>query len=82
MSKLGNQDIRVNLEQTESVTCDKCGGKVFEQAFVFQKVSPLLTGTGQPGLVPIPVFRCVECGHINEEFIPAELKGSFNSNEK
>lgn len=77
MGNLG-KGIQVGLEQTESVVCEKCGGKIFEQAFMFQKVSPLLTGTGQPGLIPVPVFRCVECGHINAEFIPAELKPKNN----
>lgn len=73
MSKLG-KDTRVGLENTESLVCEKCGGRVFEQAFMIQKVSALLTGTGKPGLLPIPVFRCVECSHVNSEFLPQELR--------
>lgn len=65
---------KIDLNQTTEVTCDKCGGVTFQEAMQLRKVSALLTGTGQPGLVPIPVFCCSNCGHVNEEFLPRELK--------
>ena len=31
-----------------------------------------MTGTAQDALLPIPVFACSKCGHVNEEFLPKE----------
>lgn len=74
MDKLGGPQI--SLQNTEAVKCDKCGGEVFEQAVMLRKVSALMTGTGQPGIIPIPVFICSKCGHVNDEFIPQDLKNN------
>jgi hypothetical protein len=44
------------------------------EALHIRKVSGILTGTGQPSYIPIPVFACDKCSHVNEEFLPRELK--------
>lgn len=69
-----NQRINVALGDTTSVTCDECNHNVFEEGLILRKVSQFLTGTAQPGMIPIPVFACKKCGHINSEFLPKELK--------
>ena len=66
--------LKISLDQTSAVICDNCGGMNFQEALHFRRVSALLTGTGQPGLYPIPVFACIACNHVNEEFLPKELK--------
>lgn len=68
------QNINVDITQTTAVICDECNGTYFEQAIILRKASGLLTGTGQPSYIPIPVFRCTECGHVNEEFRPKEIQ--------
>jgi len=30
----------------------------------------MLSPTGQPALIPVPVFACANCKHVNEEFLP------------
>jgi len=67
-------NINVDLSQTAPVLCEECSGTYFDQALVIRKVSGLLTGQGKPGFVPIPVFRCAECGHVNKEFLPKEIQ--------
>lgn len=80
MNKLGNPEEsklgpgRINIREAEEVVCEKCGGKVFSEGLMMRRVSAMATGTGQPGIIPIPVFQCTECGHVNREFIPAELR--------
>ena len=39
-----------------------------------RKASGILTGTGKTSYIPIPVFNCRDCGHVNEEFRPKEIK--------
>ena len=71
-AKLGGPQIR--LEDTKAVKCDVCGCEVFDQGVMLREVSSLLTGTGQPGIIPIPVFICSKCGHVNNQFLPQELQ--------
>lgn len=70
--------VNVALQDTTSVTCNECGHNVFEEGLMIRKVSQFLTGTSQPGMIPIPVFACKKCGHINHEFLPKEIKDLDN----
>lgn len=71
----------VDLANTTAVTCSVCGGEVFEQGMILREVSALLTGTGQPGIIPIPVFICSKCGHVPEQFLPKELQNQNTDGE-
>jgi len=69
------ENVNVDLNQTTPVVCEECGHPYFDQAIVIRKVSGLLVGTGtKPSYVPIPVFACKSCGHVNAEFQPKEQK--------
>lgn len=71
-SKLGSP--KIDISSAEKVVCEKCGGEVFAEALIMRQVSALATGTGQPGIIPVPVFRCVNCDHVNQDFIPLEFR--------
>ena len=43
---------------------------------MLRKASRFLTGTAQDALVPIQVFSCAKCGHVNEEFLPLQLRSN------
>jgi|688.fasta_scaffold379728_2 hypothetical protein len=66
--------LNIDLNKTQEVTCDKCGGVVFQEGLMLRKASKFLTGTMQDALIPLPVFSCAACGHVNEEFLPEPLK--------
>ena len=65
----------LDYSQTVAVNCEQCKGIYFEQVVHLRKASGLLTGTGKPSYIPIPVFACKACGHVNKEFLPQESKG-------
>lgn len=69
-----DQKLNISLDQTSSVICEECGHTYFEQQLLLRKASGFLTGTGQPSYIPIPVFACSKCGHVNQEFLPREVK--------
>lgn len=69
-----NMQMNIDITQTSGLTCDECQNVFFEQALVIRKASGFLTGTGKPTMIPIPVFKCTKCGHVNEEFLPKEIK--------
>ena len=68
------QNLNVDFNQTTPVLCEECGSPYFRQTLVIRQVSGILTGQREPSFVPIPVFSCDKCGHVNEAFQPKEGK--------
>ena len=63
--------LNITLDKTTAIACDKCGNDTFVQVVKLRMASKFLTGTDQDALIPIPVFACSACNHVNEQF---ELK--------
>jgi len=68
--------LNISLDKTTASSCDECQNEVFQEGVLLRKASRFLTGTAQDALIPIPVFVCSKCGHVNEEFMPKQLKQS------
>jgi uncharacterized Zn finger protein len=66
--------LNISLDKTTAIICEECGNNIFQEGTMLRKASKILIGSHQDALVPIPVFVCSKCGHVNEEFIPGELK--------
>lgn len=60
------------LAQSVPEECTSCGGRFYKQTFMFRRVSKILVGSPQDQLVPIPVFRCDDCGTPIGDMIPDE----------
>ena len=65
-------NINVKPEDLKDIVCEECGSKFFRQVQAFKRLSALISPTGKEQIIPIPVFRCDECGFINEEFRPVD----------
>lgn len=65
---MNNMNMRVNLNNADTVKCDSCESTSFEQVYEIKKLSPLSSPTGEEMYVPTPTFRCIDCKHINEGF--------------
>lgn len=66
------QQVHVDMTQTTEVKCDECNSDRFEQVVKMRRLSAILSPTGKEALIPMPVFACKNCGHVNEEFLPQE----------
>ena len=66
--------LNISLDKTTPIGCDECSNTIFQEGTLLRKASKILIGSHQDALVPIPVFVCSKCGHVNEEFLPAELR--------
>jgi predicted nucleic acid-binding Zn ribbon protein len=66
--------VKLDLNDLTDIVCENCEGKFFRQVSAFKKISPLVSPTGKEQIIPVPVFRCDECGHINKEFLPVKSK--------
>ena len=65
-----NTQFKVDISQTTAEICEKCEHDTFIPAFKMRKLSALLSPAGKETMVPINVFACAKCGHINKEFLP------------
>ena len=41
---------------------------------MLKKLSSLMSPNGQETIIPVGVFACDHCGHINKEFAEAEVQ--------
>ena len=64
--------LNIDFSQTTAEICGKCGNDTFVQVFKIRKLSALLSPTGQESMIPIQIFACHKCGHVNEGFQPKE----------
>ena len=62
--------IQLKAEDLVDIICENCGSRYFKQVNAFKRLSALVSPTGKEQIVPVPTFRCDDCGHINEEFEP------------
>ena len=69
-----NAQVNIKPEDLKDIACEQCGCKYFRQVNAFKRISALVSPTGKEQIVPVPTFRCDECGFINEEFRPIEQK--------
>jgi len=67
-----NLNMNIKLDQCEDIVCEKCSNPTFRQCVMFKKVSAIYSPTGKASLIPLQVFECSECGHVNDEFIPKQ----------
>ena len=66
------QQIRINVNDLTDIVCEECGNRFFRQAVLIKRLSPLVSPSGKEQLVPMPVFRCDDCGHVNNQFLPPD----------
>ena len=66
--------LNISLDKTAEIVCEECGHNVFQEGLMLRKASRFLAGTEKDALIPLPVFSCAKCSHVNEEFLPEPLK--------
>lgn len=63
--------MKIDVGELDNMECERCNNVLFQQVYLMKKVSALVSPTGQEGVIPIPgPFACVNCGHINSDFLP------------
>ncbi len=62
-----NQQPNFGIEDTSAIECEKCNNNVFNNAFMFRRVSKILAGTDKDALVPIQIPVCSKCAYPIQE---------------
>ena len=66
--KNGQMQEQIDFSKTSQIKCDACGGSTFKQTLLLRKMSALVSPNGQETIIPMQVFACEKCGHVNKEF--------------
>jgi len=69
-------NMNISLDKTTEIICDECGSNTFIEGMILRKASRFITGTAQDAMIPIPLFICSKCGHVNQEFLPMQLRNN------
>ncbi len=64
--------VNFNLQDQPTIKCENCNGIYFREVIYIKKVSKILTGSNEDTIVPFPIYKCDECGHVNDGFNPFE----------
>lgn len=64
------QKPKIDLRDIPSIKCDECGAQFFREVLILKKVSKLLTGGAEDTIVPFPIYQCLNCKFVNDEFNP------------
>ena len=62
----------INKPKGEKMKCDECDCDKFELVFFLERYNKLLIGADKDQVVPLQVFACANCGHVNEYFLPSD----------
>ena len=66
--KDGQMQETIDFSKTTQIKCDNCEGTTFKQTLLLRKMSALVSPNGQETIIPMQVFACEKCGHVNKEF--------------
>ena len=67
-AKRPNQGLKIDPKDLKDIVCENCGGKFFRAVQAFKRIGALVSPTGKEQIIPVPTYRCDDCGYINEEF--------------
>ena len=70
-----NQNVKINLQEQDTMKCDSCGNYLFITSFVIKKISAIVSPTGQAGLVPVQVYSCGNCGEVPKQLLESSGLG-------
>ena len=68
------QQPKIDLSKATEMKCQECGGTVFIPGTKFLKISKIVTGTKNDAIIPVELYLCGDCGEINTDLLPDELK--------
>ena len=66
--KDGQMREQIDFSKTSQIKCEACEHPTFKQTLLLRKMSALASPNGQETIVPMQVFACEKCGHVNKEF--------------
>jgi hypothetical protein len=76
MNNNKQMNLNIDIKNTTPVISED-GGMVFQEGFIFRRVSKFISGTSEDGIIPVPVFFDVKSGRVLIDMLPKELRDEF-----
>ena len=70
----GGPGMHIDMSNAVDMKCEKCGCNTFKSTNLIKTISALVSPSGKEMIIPIPVFACEKCGHVNKEFLKNEFE--------
>ena len=64
------QGPQIDIRTLPNVECEECHSLNFKSVVRIKRISPLLSGKSKEEFVPIEMFVCDKCGHLNKNLNP------------
>ena len=64
-----NNKLNIDLSNVDNIACEECEGDTFSPSFIIKQLSALMSPSGKETLIPLQIFKCDKCGHINKLFL-------------
>ena len=64
MKPMPKQQVKVDLNQAETMKCEDCNNYIFIKGSVIKRLSALISPTGEEALIPIEIYSCGNCGKV------------------
>ena len=65
-----NHQMNIDFSQTTEEVCERCKNDTFHHVYRIRKLSKLLSPTGQETIIPIQIYSCSKCNHVNSSYQP------------
>ena len=70
----GGPGMHIDMDNAVDMKCEKCGCNTFKGTNLIKTISAIVSPSGKEMIIPIPVFACEKCGHVNKEFLKNEFE--------
>lgn len=73
-NETGIKQPKIDISSSTPMVCPNCGYDVFISGTKMRKLSRIATGTPQDMIIPFDILLCGECGEVNQELLPTEVR--------
>ncbi len=68
----GNINTGLTISDLDSISCTECSSESFVQYFQLKKVPALISPNNRETILPVPVFKCMDCGTVCKHVLEKE----------
>lgn len=76
------QQPQIDISKSKPMKCAECGYDVFITGTKFRRISKLITNTPQDMIIPLETLLCGNCGAVNQELLPDQIKAVEENDAK
>tara|TARA_Y100000310_G_scaffold87294_1_gene84107 strand:+ start:966 stop:1262 length:297 start_codon:yes stop_codon:yes gene_type:complete len=69
VDKYINEIGKIDITLAADIVCEQCQFNQFRLFHYLKKVPEISSPSGRPVIIPIQAFSCINCDHVNKDFI-------------